>query len=109
MLALGMKLDLFSFNLSIIYLTSITHVQKAQRTYICILEGADVGVLWSYVVEETGEPGENHLPWTGEHDPAILAHLSRRLIGELIVYQWSGVRPSVVRSQCSNIFFSETA
>ena len=39
----------------------------------------------------------------------LLAHLSRRLIGELIVYPWSGVRrPSVVRSQCSNIFFSET-
>ena len=45
----------------------------------------------------------------------LLAHLSRRLIGELIVYQWSGVRrtssvvrPSV-RPQCSNIFFSETA
>ena len=40
----------------------------------------------------------------------FLAHLSRRLIGELIVYPWSGVRrrPSVVRrSQCSNIF-SET-
>ena len=27
----------------------------------------------------------------------FLAHLSRRLIGELIVYQWSGVRPSVWR------------
>ena len=47
----------------------------------------------------------------------LLAHLSRRLIGELIVYPWSGVRrPSVhpsssvvVRPQCSNIFFSETA
>ena len=47
----------------------------------------------------------------------LLAHLSRRLIGELIVYPWSGVgrrpasvrRPSVRRSQCSNIFFSETA
>ena len=34
----------------------------------------------------------------------FLAHLSRRLIGELIVYQWSVVRP-----QCSKIFFSETA
>ena len=44
---------------------------------------------------------------------ALVAHLSRRLIGELIVYQWSDVRPSwsvvVVRSQCSNIIFSETA
>ena len=44
----------------------------------------------------------------------LLAHLSRRLIGELIVYQWSGVRcpsSSVVRRrpQCSNIFLSETA
>ena len=49
----------------------------------------------------------------------FLAHLSRRLIGELIVYQWSGVRrPSVRRTssvvrrcrpQSSNIFFSETA
>ena len=51
------------------------------------------------------------LLWLG----LILAHLSRRLMGELIVYQWSGVRrrPSVVvvcrRPQCSNIFFSETA
>ena len=48
----------------------------------------------------------------------FLAHLSQRLIGELIVYPWSGVRrrPSYVvrpsvrrRPQCSNIFFSETA
>ena len=40
-----------------------------------------------------------------------LAHLSPRLIGELIVYPWSVVRrPSVRRRrpQCSNIF-SETA
>ena len=45
--------------------------------------------------------------------PPFLAHLSRRLIGELIVYPWSGVRrtssvrPSSVvrRPQCSNIFF----
>ena len=34
----------------------------------------------------------------------FLAHLSRRLIGELIVYPWSVVR----RPQCSNIFYSET-
>ena len=40
----------------------------------------------------------------------LLAHLSRRLIGELIVYPWFVVRPSSVRRpQCSNIFFSETA
>ena len=33
----------------------------------------------------------------------FLAHLSRRLIGELIGYSWSG------RPQCSKIFFSKTA
>ena len=43
----------------------------------------------------------------------FLAHLSRRLIGELIVYPWSGVRRTSSvrrrrRPQCSNIFFSET-
>ena len=36
----------------------------------------------------------------------FLAHLSQRLIGELIGYSWSGVRPS---STISNVFFSETA
>ena len=36
----------------------------------------------------------------------LLAHLSQRLIDELIVYQWSGVRPS--SSTISNIFSSET-
>ena len=45
--------------------------------------------------------------WSG---PGFLAHLSRRLIGELIVYPCSGVR----RRRCgrppfSNVFFSETA
>ena len=35
----------------------------------------------------------------------FLAHLSKRLICELIVYPWSVVR----RSQCSDIFSSETA
>ena len=43
---------------------------------------------------------------------SFLVHLSRRLIGELIVYPCSGVRPSsVVRpsSTISKIFFSETA
>ena len=38
------------------------------------------------------ESGRNSNPFK-----LLLAHLSRRLIGELIVYQWSGVRPSIVR------------
>ena len=36
-----------------------------------------------------------------------LAHLSQRLIGELIGYSWSGVRPSSLT--ISNIFFFKTA
>ena len=41
----------------------------------------------------------------------LLAHLSQRLIGELIVYPCSGVRPSSVRPSSSTIskIFSETA
>ena len=44
----------------------------------------------------------------------FLAHLSQRLIGELIVYPCSGVRCRCRRSCCrrppfSNVFFSETA
>ena len=26
--------------------------------------------MWSNVVKETGEPGENHRTWTGDHYPA---------------------------------------
>ena len=44
--------------------------QKAHRIYKHILEGADVGVIWLYIVEETRVPGENHQPWTGDHYPA---------------------------------------
>ena len=45
----------------------------------------------------------------------FLAHLSQRLIGELIGYSWSGVRPSSSSIRpassltISNIFFSKTA
>ena len=35
-------------------------------------------------------------PLQGSGDILFLAHLSQRLIGELIVYSCSGVRPSVV-------------
>ena len=37
----------------------------------------------------------------------FLAHPSQRLIGELIGYSWSGVRPSSLT--ISNVFFSKTA
>ena len=45
-------------------LTSIT--QKAQGPYhgICVLDGADVGVMSSNEMKETGEPWENHPTWT---------------------------------------------
>ena len=65
-----------------------------------------------YYVVSVGEVSSSSgcLGWA-----TLLAHLSQRLIGELIVYSCSGVRPSVVRrrrrtsSTISNIFFSETA
>ena len=44
--------------------------------------------------------------WMSFQSRSFLAHLSRRLIGELVGYPWYGVRR---RSQCSKIFFSETA
>ena len=47
----------FSLSLNTIYFTSIT--QKAHRTYKRVLQGADVGILWSNVVEETVERGGN--------------------------------------------------
>ena len=70
--------------------------------------------------------GQGHLKTkvlvTKNYENGFLAHMSRRLIGELIVYPWirrpsyvvrPSVRPSSVvrrrRPQCSNIFFSETA
>ena len=76
-----------SLSLNTIYLTLIT--QKAQRTYKRVLEGTDVGVLWSYMVEETGEPGENHRPWTGDHYPATCRHRIRSRI-------------AAVASECTN-------
>ena len=45
-------------------------IQKAHGTYRLVLEGVDVGGLWSYVVKETRVPGRNHQPWTGNHSPA---------------------------------------
>ena len=45
------------------------------------------------------------------HSPLLLAHLSQRLIGELIVYPCSGVlrRRYLRRPPFSNVFSSETA
>ena len=58
-----------------------------------------------------------HSVLSSQRGPVMfLAHLSQRLIGELIGYSWSGVRPSssvgVVRRPSltiSNVFFSKTA
>ena len=52
------KMHIVHFFLNFICFTSI--IKKANGTYICVLEGMHVGVMWSNVVEETGEPGENH-------------------------------------------------
>ena len=58
---------------------------------------------------------ENRPAGSGEKDfEGFLAHLSRRLIGELIVYPCSGVHRRCRRRRCrrppfSNVFSSETA
>ena len=52
------------------YLFYFDYTKKSHRTYTRVLEGANVGVLWHYVVEETDLPGENHRHWTGDHYPA---------------------------------------
>ena len=49
-----------TYSLKTIYFTSIT--QKAHGSYKSVLEGVHVGILWCYVVEETGAPGENYRP-----------------------------------------------
>ena len=66
--------ELFGVKLLNIYVCAITLLtifisitQKAHRTYKRVLEGVNVGILWSYVVEETGVPGGNHRPWAGDH------------------------------------------
>lgn len=40
-----------------------------------ILQCGDVGVLWSYMVEKTGYPKENHQPWTAT---TILSYFATR-------------------------------
>ena len=39
--------------------------QKAHATVTHVFVGADVSVLWSNVVQENKEPGENHRAWMG--------------------------------------------
>ena len=51
------------------WLIYFTIPQKAPRTYRRVLEGAEVGFLWSYVMEETVVHGGNQWPWTGNHYP----------------------------------------
>ena len=45
-------------SLNFIYFISFT--QNAHGISVRVLKGADVGAMWSNVVEETGEPRENH-------------------------------------------------
>ena len=81
--------------------------------------------LWSIIVYTNDDPGMTLICFTTRsnfetgfysaasmyspfyfHTPqaqAFLAHLSRRLIGELIVYPWSGVCPSVAGCRWSTM------
>ena len=87
-------------------MTKIFHPNVASNGEICVNTlkkdwKADLGIKQVLLVSKV---------WSEYINIPLLAHLSRRLIGELIGYSWSGVRlSSVRRSQCSKIFFSETA
>ena len=41
-----------------------------------VLEGRNVGIMWSKVVEETREHGENYQTWTGDRYPATCIDLN---------------------------------
>ena len=95
----------------------VTHMNTQLPGGICY---ASLEVGWYSTYQPTStrawpyHPGsdfENSCPHA-----SFLAHLSQRLIGELIGYSWSGVRPSSVRrpsvvrlSLTISNFFSETA
>ena len=62
------------------------------------------------------EKAQKGLLWQVQILMCLLAHQSQRLLGELIGYQWSGVRrrpssssSSSIRPLFSNVFSSETA
>ena len=54
-------------DLIIIYLPVTSITRKVDVTYIRILEGEDIGVMWSSMVEKTRESRENHQPWMGDN------------------------------------------
>ena len=66
--------------------------------------GRQVTKLCSYSKSEIVIDGVLKIP--GKLRPSFLAHLSRRRVGELIVYPWSGIRPS---STISNRNISATS
>ena len=93
---------------------TIFQVRKYIRLFLCLLTG--VGIT---EIKKICRPDCNLFFYTGLIYPThFLAHLSRRLMGELIVYQslrCPSVRPSVRRSSSvvrqstfSSIFSSET-
>ena len=48
-----------------VYFSSIT--QKVHKTLNTISRARMLALMWSYVVEETGQPGENHRHLTCDH------------------------------------------
>ena len=88
--------------------TTIDTVYNADSAEWCPVEGfQDLLLCGTYQLEENDTQKVSFV--LKKQRNVLLAHLSRRLIGELIVYPWSGVhRHPSVHPQCSNIF-SETA
>ena len=66
-------------------LTGRFYHRKLLRTY-GLPKRMNVGILWSFMVEETWAPEGNHWPWMGDHSPATYPVI------EPGPQQWQGVQ-----------------
>ena len=57
----------------------------------------DVGVMWSYIVEDTRKPGENHRPLIGDHYSAISLYpcSNQDHGGDKRVFNHSAIQPPI--------------
>ena len=91
--------NLKNFECSVIYVKLLYYCNTTQDTNISFEAKLFVSCMlpWQPLCHKDYPHSKN---WVSP----LLAHLSRRLIGELIVYPCSGVRPASVRCPSSTIF-----
>ena len=80
--------------------------RQKQRVTTDVLESLDVWVLWFYLAEETGVPGGNHRPSTGDHYPADADngdrthHINHLILENIILVTISQFILSIVGAPC---------